>query len=349
MSLNFGGRAIGTNEEPYVILEAGINHNGDIGLARDMIRAAKAAGADAVKFQTFHADEFVGDPSLMFTYQSQGRTVTESMLEMFRRHEFSRDQWREIKACCDATGITFLSTPQNESDLRLLLDIGVSAIKVGSDDFNNLPLLRSYARASLPMILSCGMADLGEVHDALEVTGALAGRPVVLLLCTSQYPTPPEDANLLKLRTLRGAFPDLDLGFSDHTQGPTAAVAACALGACVFEKHFTMDRGLPGPDHWFSEDPEGATQWVQAIRTAKRMLGSATLVPTAAEREMRVLARRSITALADIPAGATLTDQNVGLRRPGTGLAPALIDSVLSRRARRALRQGEQISLTDFE
>src|SRR3989338_1347665 len=183
------GRSIGPNDSPYCIAEVGINHNGDLALAKRMIEAAKAAGADAVKFQTFKAEEFCGDPDQTFTYYSQGRSVTEPMLEMFKRYEFPLEAWQEIKKHCEGVGITFFSSPQNRSDLNLLLELGVPVIKVGSDDFTNLPLLRSYAETKLPIILSCCMSDLAEVHQALETVGWFEGYPIALLLCTSQYPT----------------------------------------------------------------------------------------------------------------------------------------------------------------
>lgn len=340
-------RPIGPHHSPFIIAEAGINHNGELDKAVAMVAVAKAAGADAIKFQTFKAEEFVGDPGQTYTYRSQGKEVTESMLAMFRRCELDRSDWFAIKAECERQGITFLSTPQNRSDLDLLLEIGVGAVKVGSDDFTNLPLLRSYAATGLPLILSCGMADLGEVFRSLETVGALDGYPTVLLLCTSQYPTPPEDVNLRKLQTLQAAFPALTVGFSDHTQGPLASSLATALGASVFEKHFTLDHDLPGPDHWFSENPEELAAWVAAIRQSHRMLGSATVRPTAAEQSMRQIARRSVVALRDIAAGEVLTTANVALRRPGTGLPPELFDAVLGKTATRALARGEPLTLGD--
>jgi len=343
-----GNRFIGDGYPPFVILEVGINHNGELDKALAMIRVAREAGADAIKFQTFRADEFVGDPDLMFTYRSQGREVTESMLEMFRRYEFTRDEWFAIRRRCDEEGILFMSTPQNRSDLDLLLEIGIPAVKVGSDDFTNLPLLRDYASTGLPMLVSCGMADLAEVHQALEAIGALDGHPTILLLCTSQYPTPPADVNLRKLRTLAAAFPMIVLGFSDHTQGPLASSLAVALGASVFEKHFTLDHDLPGPDHWFSEDPVGAEEWIASIRNAQVMLGSELVRPTQAEGAMRVLARRSIVALRDIDVGEILDASNVGLRRPGNGLPPQLFEQVLGQRAVRGIASGELLKLGDF-
>lgn len=339
---------IGSVQPPFIIAEVGINHNGSIEMAKKMIDVAKEAGVDAVKFQTFKATEFCGDPEQTFSYQSQGKTVTESMLAMFQRNEFAPDQWTEISAYCKQAGITFFSTPQNRSDLDVLLKVGVPAIKVGSDDFTNLPLLKSYAEAELPMILSCGMSDIAEVQQGLEAAGWFGGRQVVLLLCTSQYPTPPADVNALKLKTLQQAFPGLVVGFSDHTQGPVAATVAAALGAKIFEKHFTLDHNLPGPDHWFSEDPAGLKEWVDAIRSAHTMLGSPLVRPTEAELQMRLLARRSVVSLRPIKRGEAFSDQNVGLRRPGTGLQPGMLAEVLGAVATRDIEAGTPIVLDDM-
>jgi len=345
--LSIGNRKIGAGHPPFVIAEVGINHNGELDKALEMIHVAKAAGADSVKFQTFKADEFVADPNQTFTYTSQGKEVTESMLAMFRRYELRRQDWDVIKKECESAGILFLSTPQNRSDLDILLEIGVPAVKIGSDDFTNLPLLKSYAETKLPLIVSCGMSDMGEVYRALETVGTFDGYPTVLLLCTSQYPTPPRDVNLHKLATLRAAFPRLVLGFSDHTQGPQASALAVAMGAAVFEKHFTLSHDLPGPDHWFSETPDTLRDWVAAIRGAHVMLGSDVVRPTSAERDMRAIARRSIVAARDIKAGDTCSSSNIGLRRPGTGLGPELMHHVIGGKATRDIKAGEALAFGD--
>jgi N,N'-diacetyllegionaminate synthase len=345
--LVINGRQIGGGHPPFIIAEVGINHNGAVESAVEMIGVAKASGADAVKFQTFRADEFVGDPEQMFTYRSRGKDVTESMLTMFRRYELPREAWAVISTECHRQEITFMSTPQNRSDLDLLCGLGLPAIKIGSDDFTNLPLIRSYAETGLPLILSCGMSDLAEVHQALDAAGALDGYPLALLLCTSQYPTPSRDVNLLKLRTLQAAFPGLVTGFSDHTRGALASSLAVAMGAVIFEKHFTLDNDLPGPDHWFSENPQSLAQWVASIREATVMLGSDLVRPTVAELEMRKLARRSISAVTAISKGETFTSSNVGLRRPGHGLHPSLLQQVIGAVAARAIAAGEVLSLGD--
>ena len=347
--VTIGKFEIGKDCPSFIVAEAGINHNGELEKAYKMIEIAKSAGADAVKFQTFKAEKFVGDPKQTYTYKSQGKEVTESMLEMFKRYEFSRDDWFKIKKKCEEVSIMFLSTPQNRSDLDLLLEVGIQAIKVGSDDLTNLPLLKSYSTTNLPMIISSGMSNLAEVYQALEALGAMDGYPTILLLCTSQYPTPPEDVNLLKLKTLKNSFPMMVTGFSDHTQGPLASSLAVAMGASFFEKHFTLDHNLPGPDHWFSEDPEGLKEWVGSIRTAYMMMGSAIVKATKAEEAMKKVARRSIVASSDISPGETLTVSNIGLKRPGNGLPPKFIHQIYGKKVTKTLPKSHVLQLGDFQ
>ena len=335
--------------KPFIVAEAGINHNGELTKALEMIEVAKQSGVDAVKFQTFRAEEFCGDKTQMFTYQSQGQTITESMFEMFKRYEFDYDEWLQIKQKCDDENILFLSTPQNRSDLDLLLELELPAIKVGSDDFTNLPLLEDYSTTKLPMIVSCGMSDLAEVHQALDAIGTFEGYPTILLLCTSQYPTPPEDVNLLKLKTLSNAFPGLVLGFSDHTKGSLASSLAVGFGAVFFEKHFTLDNNLAGPDHWFSENPESLKDWVDSIHQSYQMMGDSIVRPTSKELEMRKLARRSIVILKDTKQGDKLTEENIGLRRAGNGLSPILIKDMLGSFASQDLVEGNLLELKNVQ
>jgi N,N'-diacetyllegionaminate synthase len=331
--------------KPFIVAEVGINHNGELIKAFEMIKVAKNSGVNAVKFQTFKAKEFCGDENQLFTYKSQGKQITEPMLSMFQRYEFSRDEWFQIKQKCDEEKILFLSTPQNRSDLDLLLKIGISAIKVGSDDFNNLPLLEYYKTSKLPIILSCGMSDLADVYQALETVGTFEGYPTILLLCTSQYPTSPKDVNLLKLKTLSNAFPDLVLGFSDHTQGILASSLAVGFGATFFEKHFTLDNNLEGPDHWFSENPESLKSWVKAIHNSYEMMGDSVVRPTIGELKMQKLARRSIVILEDINKGEKLTELNIGLRRIGKGLAPVFMTEMVYKNATKDLKKGDILKL----
>lgn len=344
MMFDLAGRKIGGPHPPFVIAEAGINHNGDVSRAIDMVAAAKAAGADAVKFQTFRAAELLLDREIAFSYRSEGRTVTEPALAMFERCELSDEEWKRVAAACTGEDIVFLSTPQNDRDLALLLSLGVPAIKIGSDDFVNLPLVRRFSAAGLPLLLSCGMSDFQEISATLEAAGALSKRPVVLMLCTSEYPTPAGDVHARKLTTLRDAFPTVVMGYSDHTVGTTACVLALALGARVFEKHFTLDHDLPGPDHWFSANPGELNQWVRAIREAWTMLGRSDVLPTEAELTIRAGARRFAAALREIEAGERLDETNVGALRVAQGHVPAAqIETLTGAIASRRYKAGEAI------
>ncbi|MBT5855619.1 N-acetylneuraminate synthase [bacterium] len=345
--LSIGSFQIGENSSPFIVAEVGINHNGSLDKAIEMIEVAQKAGASAVKFQTFKATEFISDPDQQFTYNSQGKTVTESMLAMFKRYEFSPNEWRELKKHCQKTGIVFLSTPQNTGDLSLLLDIGIDAIKVGSDDFTNIPLLKTYANTKLPMIISCGMSTLSESYEALEAIGAFDGYPCILCLCTSEYPTPPENINIRKLDSFRASFPMVHLGFSDHSLGSTAATLAVGKGAVFFEKHFTLSQDLPGPDHWFSENPEGLSHWIKSINEAHLMLGSSLVRPTQVESENKKAFQRLIVAANPISKGHLISESDLCMKRlsDGIGLTPNLIDYIIGSTANFDFKEGDPIRL----
>ena len=339
-----GDRKIGVDEQPFCIAEVGINHNGNIERAFEMIEMAKVSGADAVKFQTFRAIEFCGE-SQQFTYQSQGKTVTESMLSMFQRYEFNREQWFEIKKECDKQEITFMSTPQNVGDLNLLMEVGIPAIKVGSDDLTNTPLIRSYANKKLPLILSSGMSDLAGVYNSVNIAGGFDDNPVSVLLCTSQYPTPPKEVHLARLNTLKNALPGVEIGFSDHTKGVLASSLAVALGATILEKHFTLNNNLPGPDHWFSENPKGLKNWVDSIKLAYEMKGRSLVRPTHLEYKNKNEYQRRLIASCDIKKGDLFSDDNISLKRVecGNGLPPSFLDYLLERPSQKSYHKGEPI------
>ena len=343
--LKINNYEISKENSPFIIAEAGINHNGNVERAIEMVRAAKNADVTAIKFQTFKADEFISDSSLLYTYTSQGKSITESQLDLFKRCELSHDDFYKIKKTCDDEKIIFLSTPQNKSDLDFLLELGISAIKIGSDDFTNIPLLKYYSKTKLPIIISCGMATLKEIEETLTAIGALDGYPTALLLTTSEYPTPPQNVNLQKLRTLSEKFPGIPLGYSDHTQGNLASSIAISFGACIFEKHFTLDNSLPGPDHWFSSNPSNLKVWSDSIKTSYQMMGSSEILPTESEIKMKTIARRSIVALEDIDIGETLNEKNIGLRRPGDGLPPKIFEKLLGKKANKNYEIGDKIEL----
>lgn len=344
-----GNKVIGKNSEPFIIAEAGINHNGNIELAKKMILTAKEAGADAVKFQTFETEEFIQDKSEMYTYQSQGREVTESQYEMFKRTEFSETEWKKIKNFCDEHEITFLSTPASVKGAEFLISLGVDAIKISSDDFVNIPLIRKYEKYNLPIIASCGMADEKEIRLTLNTLRANEGHPVCLMLCTSEYPTPFCDVNARRLTTMSEKFPDVILGLSDHSQGSTSAIVAAALSASVFEKHFTLNHNLPGPDHWFSAEPVELKEWVNGIRDAHIILGKPELVPTEIEKSQQITMRRSITAKFEIKKGEQFSDKNLMLLRPGTGIGAEQWDSVIGKNAKNDICKNSQLRWEDVD
>lgn len=348
-NIKIGSFTISDESPPFIIAEVGINHNGQIEKALEMIKVAKDSGADAVKFQTFKAEEFVSNGSLLFTYKSQNTTITEPQMDLFKRCELNKNDFLEIKKKCDEEQILFLSTPQNRSDLDLLLEIGIPAIKVGSDDFTNIPLLENYANTKIPLIVSCGMADLTEVEQALDAIGTHNNYPTVLMLTTSEYPTEANNVNLLKLQTLSTKFPNVVLGYSDHTQGVLASSLAVAFGAKVFEKHFTLDNNLPGPDHWFSENPSSLKKWVDSIKIAYDMLGTKNVVPTKNEEKMKIDARRSIVALNDIMKGEEFSEKNIGPRRPGNGLKPIMMKKIVGQKSKQKISKGKLLTTDDFQ
>ena len=333
---------------PFIISEAGLNHNGELEKAFNMIELAKEAGSDAIKFQTYTATDFISDLDQTYTYRSQGNEITESMISMFERCEFSTDEWFKIKNKCEEVGIVFLSTPVNPSDLELLMRLDVPALKIGSSDLTNIPLLKSCKDSGLPILLSCGMSSLEEISESLQIIGSPEKTQVVLLVCTSEYPTPAADVNLLRFQTFSEIFPDIPLGFSDHTQGSLASSLAVSMGSCVFEKHFTLDHNLPGPDHWFSEDPTGLKQWIKSIRSSFKMMGSSTIKPTLGETEMKKIARKSIVALENISKGEVL-GKKIGVKRPGYGLSPTLIGEISNKKSIKTIKKNSLLKLEDFE
>jgi len=337
-------RYIGDDEPCFIVAEVGINHNGDVNSAKIMIDVAKKCGVDAVKFQTFKAEEFVSNPDETYTYKSQGREVTESMLEMFKRYEFSEREWKDIFSYCKNINIICFSTPQNPSDLDFLLKIDdLSIIKVGSDDLTNLELLKYYASKNKPMIISAGMAFISEIEDAVEIIREEGNNNLVVLHCISSYPTEAEEVNLRRMLTIRQAF-DVIVGFSDHTVGTIAATGAIALGAKVIEKHFTLDKNLPGPDHWFSSDPKELSLLVQVIRYTEKALGNYVIKPTSKEMKMRKIARRSIVAARDIKKGEIITPEALCVKRPGTGLPSKFINYILKKEAKINIKKNELIT-----
>jgi len=330
-----------------LVAEVGINHNGDMGLAIRSIEAASHAGADAVKFQNYRTEDFVSDRTLTHEYISQGKVVVEPQFDMFKRYELDRTQLRVLRDNCERLGVIFFSTPSSEDGIRDLIDVGTPVLKNGSDYLVHLPMIRAMARTGLPTILSTGMADREDIQDAVDAFRGAGGRDLVLLHCTSSYPTPAEHVNLRKMSTLRNTF-ECPVGLSDHTDGTVAAVGSIAMGACVIEKHFTVDKNLPGPDHRFSADPSEFRQLVESVRIMEKSLGSPELKPAGSEALGRRDYRLSCVSARGLMAGHHLAASDVAFRRPGTGLPPKELDSLIDRRLTGDVPAGHLFSHEDF-
>lgn len=330
----------------FVIAEAGVNHNGSRELAFALIDAAKEAGADAVKFQTFHADELASSRAEMAAYQVANTSLRESQVAMLRRLQLSADDFLALRRYADEKNILFLSTPFDLPSVDVLEALDVPMYKIGSGDLTNLPLIRYVAEKGKPILLSTGMATLGEVEDALQ---AVDGKvPVTLLHCTTNYPTEPHEVNLRAMVTLHQAF-RVPVGYSDHTRGWEVAVAAVALGATVIEKHLTLSKDLPGPDHRASLEPHEFRQMVNAIRTVERALGDGRKRPTPAEEAIKRQVRKSLVARLDLPAGHVITEDDVAIKRPEEGILPKDWDRVIGRRLRKPIGQDQCLQWTDLE
>jgi len=332
--------------QTLIIAEAGVNHNGDLDMALALVDAAAAAGADIVKFQTFRADRLVTQAAHKADYQVRATGGDESQLAMLRRLELTDAMHQAVIARCAERHIEFLSTGFDEESVDLLVGLGIRRLKIPSGEITNLPYLRHVGRQGLPVLLSTGMTTLADIEAALEVLEN-AGTPrerVTILQCTTEYPAPMADVNLRAMDTIRDAF-GVSIGFSDHTQGITAAIAAVARGARVIEKHFTLDRTLPGPDHQASLEPAELGAMVVAIREVEAALGDGHKRPTESERRTRAVARRSIVAARAIRAGAVLTEADLAAKRPGGGLSPMRWHEVIGRTAPRDFVEDEWIVL----
>jgi N-acetylneuraminate synthase len=341
------GREIGSDQPCFVIAEAGVNHNGEIDLARNLVDVAVAAGADAIKFQTFKADRVVSAEAPKATYQKATTDADESQLEMVRRLELSPEVHETLQTYCQERSILFMSTPFDKWSVDLLDELGVPLFKVGSGEITNWPLLEHIASKQKPIILSTGMSYLGEVDEAVRTIRDAGNDQLVLLHCVSNYPADPADVNLHAMATMVQAF-QLPAGLSDHTPGIEVALAAVALGACVVEKHFTLDKTLPGPDHQASLAPQELETLVRGIRVVESALGDGRKRPAASEEENRGTVRRSLAARLDIPRGTLLTAAHLQPLRPATGLPPTLLRHVVGRETKRELKEGELITWSDL-
>ena len=328
----------------YIIAEAGVNHNGSYALACRLADAAKAAGADCVKYQTFRAKKLVSQYATKAEYQKETTGAEESQLSMIRKLELSYDEFVSLKAYCGKIGIDFLSTPFDMESIAFLDELGVPFWKVPSGEVTDLPYLLAIAKTKRPVVMSTGMCELKEVRAAAEALTANGTPKLTLLHCNTEYPTPFEDVNLRAMETLRREF-GVEVGYSDHTKGIEVPIAAAALGAAVIEKHFTLNRTMEGPDHKASLEPQALSAMVESIRHIEQALGSGMKTASPSEKKNRAVARKSIVAARAIARGELLTEENLAVKRPGTGISPMKWFEVLGTRAVCDFQEDELIEL----
>lgn len=338
----------------YIIAEIGCNHNGSKKLARDMIIEAQKCGVDAVKFQTFKADKLISRYAPKAEYQKKTTGVEDSQLEMTRKLELSQEDLIELEAFAKEMGLDVFSTAFDMESVNFLKSIGQNVWKIPSGEITNLPYLQTIGEFQIPnkkIIVSSGMATIAEIKTCLDIlikAGTLEEQ-IILLHCNTEYPTPDEDVNILAIRDLHMHFPDLEIGFSDHSVGFTAAIGAAALGASVIEKHFTLDKNMPGPDHKASATPAELKSLCENVRRIENMLGTGGKIVTNSEKKNKIVARKSIVASRNISAGEYFTEENITCKRPGNGISPMHWYDILGKKAEKFFEEDELITLNGFE
>lgn len=327
----------------FIIAEAGVNHNGSMEIARRLIDEAKAAGSDAIKFQTFKARKLVSRKADKAPYQKETTSRDESQYDMLKRLELGEQEHFDLISLCKEKGIIFLSSPFDEESADLLEKIGVNMFKIPSGEITNLPFLQHIARKNKPLIMSTGMATLEEVEEALNSIYTTGNKRVTLLHCVTEYPAPFAEINLRAMLTMKKAF-NLPVGYSDHTPGIEIAIAAVSLGAEVIEKHFTLDKNMEGPDHKASIEPHELRQMIRSIRNVENSLGDGVKRPAPCELKNMEIARKSIVAAELIKRGQPLTKKNVVIKRPGYGVQPKDMEKILGRIAKSDIHPDEVVT-----
>lgn len=325
-----------------IIAEAGVNHNGDLNLAKKLIEQAAKAGADVVKFQTFKAEDCVSIKAKKAKYQLENTAKDESQLEMIKKLELSREAHFELMKHCKKHNIAFLSTPFDLESVAFLQSLNLSYFKIPSGEITNLPYLKAVARCKKKVLLSTGMANLAEIEAALEILRKNGTRDITLLHCTTEYPAPFEEVNLNAIKTLKEAF-KLKVGYSDHTKGIVAALGAVALGAVVIEKHFTLDKTMEGPDHKASLEPSELKELCEGIRTLEKALGNGIKKASKSEAKNIIIARKSLVAKREIQKGEKFSEQNLTTKRPGSGISAMRYEEYLGKRALKTYKKDELI------
>lgn len=347
--MKIANKVIGMNKPCFFIAEAGVNHNGSLETAKKLVDAAAYAGADAVKFQTFKTENIVTREAKIVPYQERNIGKKKTQFEILKELELGENDFKEIKNYCDKKGIIFLSTPHSgEEDVKLLEKLNIPAYKIGSADLTNLPFLKLVAQKQKPVILSTGMGGIEEISEAIKAIKDAGNDEIMLLHCITNYPCATEDANLKAIKELRNTFNVL-VGFSDHTMSIDMPAFARVLDAVIIEKHFTLSRSMPGADHKASIEPDELKEAIEKVRLIEKALGTGIKKPTKDEEETSKLVRKSIVAKKDIKKGEKITNENIAIKRPGTGLAPRHFEKIIGKTAKKEIKKDEMIMLDDLK
>ncbi|MEE0892887.1 MAG: N-acetylneuraminate synthase [Treponema sp.] len=333
-----------TKAKCLIIAEAGVNHNGKLDIALKLCDAAKEAGADVVKFQTWKTEKIITRTVAQAEYQTENTGKTESQFDMLKRLELSYDDFRKIKEYCDKIGIQFASTADEEESLDFLISLGIPFIKIGSGEITNIPYLRIMGSKKLPVIISSGMSTLAEVDTALNELKNVGATDITLLHCTTNYPCPMEDVNLNAMITMKNAF-KLPVGYSDHTKGIEVPIAAVAIGAKVIEKHFTLDRNMKGPDHLASTEPDEFKKMVESIRNIEKAMGNGEKLPTKSEIDISKVVLKRIVASKEIKAGEVLSEENICVKRNDKGVPARYWDLIIGTVAKKDYSIDEAVEI----
>lgn len=346
--IKIGNKIIGDGNPAFIIAEAGVNHNGDINIAKELIDKAVIAKVDAIKFQTFNTEKLVTGYAEMANYQKDNIGRVDSQFNMLKKLELTHENFKDLKEYCKHKEIMFLSTPFDFESADFLASIDMEAYKISSGDLTNIPLLRHIAKYNKPIILSSGMATLSDIEDAISAINHCGNLQVAVLHCTSNYPAKLENVNLNAMGTIKNAFKVVS-GYSDHTKGITIAIAAATMGANIIEKHFTIDKTMEGPDHKASLSPLELSDMVQAIRDVEMALGTGIKRYNSSEVDTMKAARKSIVAARDIQKGDTVNLVDLDYKRPGTGLSPKHYIDIVGKKINRDIKMDEQIALNMVE
>lgn len=339
---SISGRPVGADEPVFIIAEIGVNHNGDMTLARKMIDAAAAAGVDAVKFQTFRVDSFMVDEGQLYEYKEGGQTVSESTYAMLKRLELPEAEHEVLFEYARSKGIIPLTSVSEVHSIDVAVNAGAGAFKIASADLTNYPLLRALGKEKKPVLISTGMTTEDEVAEVCSVLGEAGLSDCIFLHCVSLYPTPDSEANIARMMSLKGLTGSL-VGYSDHTRGEDACVLAVAMGACVLEKHFTLDKMLPGPDHAFSADPADLQRLVERVRHMELLKGSGAISPGDRESVSRSAYRPSVTAAENLSEGTILAEKHLCLKWPGGGIHPGKMQELIGKVLNRPVKKNDRI------